>query len=98
MKQMKIEITQPAWDDLGNILKYYREQGVPEKGRQFASEILHKIERLSAFPDSGRVVPEFEMEFVREIIFPPFRIVYQRDLNKIWIVRIWRSERALNME
>ncbi len=95
---MKIEITQPAWDDLGDILDYHREQGVPEKGRQFILDILKKIERLASFPDSGRVVPEFEMEFVREIIFSPFRIVYQRDPHKIWIIRIWRSERLLRLD
>ena len=95
---MKIEITQPAWDDLGDIQDYYREQGVPEKGRQFILEILKKIERLVSYPDSGRVVPEFEMEFVREMILSPFRIVYQRDPAKIWIIRIWRSERLLRLD
>lgn len=95
---MKTAITQPAWDDLGELLNYYQEQGVPEKGRQLASEILKKIERLASFPASGRVVPEFEMEFLREVIFPPYRIVYQRDPDKVWVIRIWRSERLLNME
>lgn len=95
---MKIEITQPAWDDMGDTRSYYREQGIPEKGRRFILEILKKIERLASFPDSGRVVPEFEMEFVREIIFSPFRIVYQRDPNKIWIIRVWRSERQLKLD
>ncbi|HJT25392.1 MAG TPA: type II toxin-antitoxin system RelE/ParE family toxin [bacterium] len=95
---MKIEITQSASSDLGNILDYYREQGVPEKGRQLASEILKKTERLAAFPDSGRIVPEFEMGFLREIIVPPFRVVYRRDPHKVWLIRIWRSERLLSLE
>lgn len=67
---MKIEITQSAFNDLGNILDYYKEQGVPEKGRQLAAEILKKVERLADFPDSGRIVPEFEMSFLREILSP----------------------------
>ncbi|MDD5524247.1 MAG: type II toxin-antitoxin system RelE/ParE family toxin, partial [Smithella sp.] len=49
------------------------------------------------FPQSGRVVPEFNIENLREIIFAPFRIVYRLDGNKIKIVRIWRSERLLKI-
>jgi plasmid stabilization system protein ParE len=45
----------------------------------------------------GRVVPEFELDFLRELIRPPFRIVCRRDSNRIRIVRIWRSERMLVM-
>ena len=46
---------------------------------------------------SGRVVPEFAMKDLREIIHPPFRIVYRREKRKILIVRIWRSERLLKL-
>jgi len=56
------------------------------------------IERLNDFPESGRVVPEFEMVNLREIIHPPFRIVYRLDANKIRVVRVWRSERRLKIE
>jgi plasmid stabilization system protein ParE len=65
--------------------------------RKLTAEIVSRIERLGAHPLSGRVVPEFNVEHLREIIFPPFRIVYRHDKNKIRIVRIWRSERLLRM-
>ena len=43
----------------------------------------------------GRVVPEFDQPFLRELIRPPFRIVYRREPEFVRIVRIWRSERVL---
>jgi plasmid stabilization system protein ParE len=84
--------------DLEHILNYYQEQGVLEQGRRLVSEIVKKSERLSKHPDSGRIVPEFEMPFLREIIIPPFRVVYRRDADKVSIFRVWRSERDLNLD
>jgi len=40
-------------------------------------------------------VPEFERPRLREIVHPPFRIVYREDPKHVRIVRIWRSERLL---
>ncbi len=76
---------------------YYAGEGVHDVGTRLIAEIITKIERLGAHPLSGRVVPEFHVEHLREIIYPPFRIVYRYDKNKVRIVRIWRSERILRM-
>jgi toxin ParE1/3/4 len=45
----------------------------------------------------GGVVPEFDQPFLRELIQPPFRIVYRRDPQRVRIVRVWRSERLLHL-
>ena len=65
-------------------------------GIALVAELFLQIERLRNHPDSGRVVPEFGMAVLREIIHPPFRIVYRRGVGRIWVVRIWRSERRMN--
>ena len=44
----------------------------------------------------GRIVPEFDRTFVRELIHPPFRIVYRLEPKRVRIVRVWRSERLLS--
>ena len=74
---------------------YYSGEGMPDAGKRLVAEIMSKIERLGVHPRSGRVVPEFNVEHLRDIISPPFRIVYRHDKNKVRIVRIWRSERFL---
>jgi toxin ParE1/3/4 len=66
-------------------------------GERLIREVLREVERLAEFPESGRVVPEFGMAHLREIIDPPFPIVYRVNRNIVRIVRVWRSERLLQM-
>jgi plasmid stabilization system protein ParE len=86
-----------AFDDSDAIRAWYKDQQVPDVGDRLVKEIISQIERLTDFPESGRIVPEFNIENLREIIFAPFRIVYRLDGNKIKIVRVWRSERMLRL-
>ena len=60
--------------------------------------IIDYIQTLSDNPDIGRKVPEFDEEKIRELIPPPFRIVYLREKSSIHIIRVWRSERLLELE
>jgi len=83
--------------DLEEIREYYREQQVPEVGERFLQEILALIEDLPTHPDRGRIVPEFNQSLLRELIHPPFRIVYRCSSQRIAIVRIWRSERLMKL-
>jgi plasmid stabilization system protein ParE len=93
--KLKIIIARSALNDLQEIKTYYQQQGVPEIGRQFVNTLLKKVRRLRDYPDSGRKVPEFGQEHIREIIHPPFRMIYLRDASAINLVRVWRSERLL---
>ncbi|MBA3015727.1 MAG: type II toxin-antitoxin system RelE/ParE family toxin [Proteobacteria bacterium] len=93
----KIEImfANSALRDLGDVTEYYRERQVPHVGEKMVVNIINDVELLGEQPDMGRIVPEFDLEYLRELIRPPFRIVYRRDRNKIRIVRVWRSERLM---
>ena len=94
-KKLKISFADSALVDLQEVLEYYREQHVPHVGEKLVGDIITDIELLGEQPDMGRIVPEFELSYLRELIRPPFRIVYRRDQNRIRIVRVWRSERML---
>jgi plasmid stabilization system protein ParE len=96
-EQARITFAASAIKDLEDMQAYSTGEGVPDAGKRLTAEIVAKIERLAAHLLSGRVVPEFNAEHLREIIYPPFRIVYRRDKNKVRVVRIWRSERLLRM-
>lgn len=95
--QYSITFAQSALDDLQDVLDYYRQLQAPRIGEQLVAKIITDIELLTDQPDMGRMVPEFELDYLRELIRPPFRIVYRRDQNKIRIVRVWRSEGLLRM-
>jgi toxin ParE1/3/4 len=81
--------------DLGEVLDWYREQQAPEVGDRLLREVMAHVERLVDFPESGRVVPEFGLSRLREIVHPPFRVVYRLDDDAVRVVRVWRSERLL---
>ena len=94
---MPVTFAESAILDLEEVRGYYCEQEVPEVGERFLHEILDLVEDLPTHPDRGRIVPEFNQPFIRELIHPPYRIVYRRKAHGISIVRIWRSERLLKL-
>jgi plasmid stabilization system protein ParE len=86
-----------AVSDLQEILAYYAAEQVPHTGRLVVAGIIADIELLKNHPDMGRMVPEFESDKLRELIRPPFRIVYRREKSRVRIIRVWRSERLLKL-
>jgi len=94
---LQIVFAESAVRDLEEIREYYLEQQVPEVGYRFVREIIALIEDLPSHPDRGRVVPEFNQSKLRELIHPPFRIVYRQDPQSLSIVRVWRSERLIRL-
>lgn len=96
-KQIRITFAVSAVEDLEDIRGWYSDQQVPEAGERLVGEVLNLVERLTDFPESGRIVPEFGVVHLREIIHPPFRIVYRLDHFQVRIVRVWRSERLFKM-
>ena len=93
----KIRFAESALTDLEGIRDWYTERGVVDAGTRLVGEIVGRIESLADHPDLGRVAPEFGKDSLRELIHPPFRIVYRRDSDAVRIVRVWRSERRLRL-
>jgi toxin ParE1/3/4 len=94
---VNISFSASTFEDLENIKEFYLDLGVPEIGENFVIAIFKQIETLTDHPDIGRVVPAFNEKHIRELIHPPFRVVYLRSEALIQIVRIWRSERLLSL-
>ena len=95
MAKAAIRFAESALTDLEAIRTCYAEQGVPDIGERFVEEIVDRVEALRSHPEMGRIVPEFNQPFLRELIYPPFRIVYRHDPKHVQIVCVWRSERLL---
>jgi toxin ParE1/3/4 len=97
MPRVAVVFAESALRDLEEIRTWYLEQGVPETGDRLVAEIFQQVERLVDHPEVGRIVPEFGQAFLRELIHPPFRVVYRRDPERVRVVRVWRSERLLRL-
>ena len=73
---MKVVWTNRAFDHLLHI----REQiGLtsPAYADRVLDRLLTRSEQLADFPKSGRAVPEFERDDVRELIERPYRLIYR---------------------
>jgi plasmid stabilization system protein ParE len=97
MSVVDLRFAESALGDLRAIQDWYLEQGVPAVGNRLVGEIFDLVESLSEHPRIGRVVPEFELDWLRELIHPPFRIVYRLDEPIVRVLRVWRSERLLRL-
>ena len=71
-----IRWTDQAIADLAAI-RAFIEQDSPHYSSVVVSRLIRAVERLKDFPTSGRIVPEFEQQAVREVVERPYRIVYR---------------------
>jgi toxin ParE1/3/4 len=97
MARVAIRFTESAVAGLEAVHAWYGEQGMPEVGKRIVRELVRHIERLRDHAEMGGIVPEFEEPSLRELIHPPFRIVYRREPRLVHIVRVWRGERHLTL-
>lgn len=97
MAKVAIRFAESALTILESIRDWYSAQDVPRVGERLIAEIVASVEALADNPDMGRIVPEFDRPFLRELIRPPFRVVYRRDPKRVRVVRVWRSERMLDL-
>ena len=97
MAQAIVSFAESALRDLESIRDWHSEQGVPEVGQRILLEIFERLETLAEHPGLGRRVPEFNQPELRELIHLPFRLVYWRGKGRVRIIRVWRSERQLQL-
>ena len=97
MPRVTIRLAETALADLDNVRNWYAEQGVPDIGERLLAKILERVNTLRDHPEKGRIVPEFAQPTLRELIHTPFRIVYRLGKSRLYIVRVWRSERLLRL-
>ena len=86
--------TVPAFNDLDEITDYIALDKV-SAAIKLADKILEKVKRLADFPESGRLLPEFDNDKYREVIVQPCRILYYIEQDKVYITHVMRSERQL---
>ena len=63
---------------------------------RYIDKLIERVDQLESNPKSGRVVPEFGILTIRELIEGNYRIVYQiNNTRSISIIRVHHSAREL---
>ncbi len=72
---------------------------IAEESREGAAAVIQRIfesvERLRMFPKSGRIVPEYELIDVREVVVAPYRVLYREEGDRIEIVNVLHLRQQL---
>jgi addiction module RelE/StbE family toxin len=58
--------------------------------------VVAAVERLKAFPESGRIVPERNSPDIREVIVGRYRVVYRRKPDSVEIATVFRGSRQFH--
>jgi addiction module RelE/StbE family toxin len=91
---VKVVWTQFALDDLKAIHEYISKDSKVYADR-FIEKVIRRVDQLEQFPQSGRVVPEFDSETLRELIEGNYRIVYKTMPDYVSIIRVHHSSKNL---
>lgn len=81
-----------ALRDLESIRAYLAEDS-PVYADLVIRRVVAAVERLSDFPESGRIVPERNSSEIREVIVRPYRIVYRLRPGVVEIATVFRASR-----
>jgi toxin ParE1/3/4 len=65
----------------------------PLAAKALLASVSDALKRLRKHPRLGRIVPERRSLGYREIILPPYRLVYEVAGGEIRILRLWHSRR-----
>ena len=91
----EIRWTIQAADDLEGIVNFISADS-EYYARLLAVDILEAVERVGAFPESDRVVPETNTPEIREIPLGNYRIIYRIKPEMIEIITLHHGARLLD--
>ena len=77
-------------------ISIYISKNSPLYAHVFIQKIIKSVAGLIEFPLSGRVVPEFNDENIREVIFHNYRIVYRVNRINVEIINVIHVARLIN--
>lgn len=94
---VQIRWTPQAADDLDAIAEYIARDSSHFAGLVVA-DILQAVDRLTDFPDSGRIVPEVGNKSIREVLLGSYRIIYRRGNEAVEMLTVHHGARLLDPE
>ena len=89
---MKVLWTDTAQEHLDAIHAYIA-QDSREYALRMVDRLTHRSQQIAEFPLSGRRVPEYDMDQIREVIEGAYRIIYHIKRDQIDVLAVVHSAR-----
>ncbi|MBI3582911.1 MAG: type II toxin-antitoxin system RelE/ParE family toxin [Nitrospinae bacterium] len=84
---MKVHWTETAEEHLDAIYSYIA-QNSPQYAILMVDRLTRRSQQIADFPLSGRKVPEYKMEQIREVIEGHYRIIYHIKPDQIDVLAV----------
>ena len=85
------------WTDAAlNQLEAIRDllsQTSPDYARRVVERLVKRSEQIAVFPRSGRMVPEYELDEVRQVIESSYRIIYLIKEDQVEVLAVIHTSR-----
>lgn len=94
---MKVTWTNRALNHLLDIYEYIA-QDSPVYAKRIIDNLTRRSEQIGNYPQSGRVVPEYEADDIREVIEGEYRLIYTVKATQIDVIAVLHSRRHLTKE
>ena len=94
MKTAKLVWTSEALNRLIEIEEYIAQDNETH-ARNFTKSIINSTSSLTKYPRKGRIVPEFNVSGIREIIYKNYRIIYRIHKEHIQILTVFEAHRLI---
>jgi toxin ParE1/3/4 len=92
---VRVRWSRRALDRIKEIHNYIALDAL-DTARKYAKTLIRSTDRLVMMLLSGRIVPEFEQENIREIIKGSYRIIYRvLSENEVSILTVFHSSQLL---
>jgi toxin ParE1/3/4 len=91
---LQLKFTSSARSSFLEAIDYIKKEN-PKAAVLFKNKAEETLSRLVLFPESGRKVPDFPDLPFREVIVPPYRFIYRKKLDTVWIITLRHSSRCL---
>ena len=86
--------TDKAKEQARDIYSYLYD-GSATYAASWADEVERKLDKLLTFPEIGRIGPEFNVSFIREVFAGQYRVVYTFQNNIITVVSVRSMQQPL---
>ena len=89
---MTVHWTDSAQDHLDAIYAYIA-QDSPEYALRMVDRLTRRSQQIAEAPLSGRRVPEYDLDQIREVIERPYRIIYHITPDQIDVIAVLHGAR-----
>jgi plasmid stabilization system protein ParE len=97
---IRITIVKVFWTDSAvaqlHAIHDYLAQTSPDYAVRIVDRLTRRSSQIAAFPNSGRIVPEFGLKKIREVIEGRYRIIYLVDVTQLQVLAVIHDARDLS--